>query len=141
MYFYKGVPVRKHNVIHLRVDEITYKEIIDTEESTGLSQRKILAHSSAPCEKCIGTEVMVMTDDGTVKIKRGILSKRIPVSYNGNKKKFHESSKKVRNIITGEILDSVRTAHRVSGIPYTTLLDKLNGVIINNTEFVFYESH
>ena len=75
---YRGIEVRKYNVIHLRVDSITYKEMIDAGHDTGLSQRKILAYSSMPCRCCEGTNVIVFTDNGERKIKRGILSRRIP---------------------------------------------------------------
>lgn len=74
-----GLPVRKYNFIGIRLDPISYKELIETEFATGLSQRQILGYSSLPCNCCKETFVHTYTDNkGEVKIKRGLLSKRIP---------------------------------------------------------------
>lgn len=135
-YYHRGLPIRKYNSIHLRIDEITYKELIDAEHDTGLSLRKILSHSSTPCERCINTYVIVLTDNGAVKIKRGIFSKRLPTS-DGNRS--HVISRKVINQTTGEIYKSVREASDLLGIKYTTLLDKLNNKTENNTNCIFHE--
>lgn len=85
LYHYKGIPIRRFNTVNLRIDEITYKELIDAEVETGLSQRKILAYSGMPCKSCEGTFVTAFTDNGEVKIKRGIFSKRIPNTNGVNK--------------------------------------------------------
>ncbi len=85
LYYHKEVPVRKYNTVNMRIDEITYKELIDSESDTGLSLRKIIGYSSTPCEKCVNTFVVVRTENGQVKVKRGILSKRIPGSNGINK--------------------------------------------------------
>lgn len=135
-YVYKGVQVRKYNTIRIRVDEKTYKEIIDTGIDTGLSTRKILAHSSKPCERCIDKPVVVLTDNGEVNIKRGILSKRIPISY-GNSNRAN-----CRTIIdteTGAIFKSIKEVADLIKMKYTTLLDQLNNRSKNTTKFKFHE--
>lgn len=76
---YRGIEIRKYPQIKFRVDVITFKEIIDAHLDTGMSTRSILGHSSKPCESCKNVFVTTFNSkDDEVKIKRGILSKRIP---------------------------------------------------------------
>jgi len=137
-YFHKGRAIRSHNTLQIRVDEITLKKIIDIEEETGLSPRKILSYSSTPCERCANVQIRVMTDAGEVRIDRGILSKRIPASP-GNKKRNLEKGRKVEDAQTGKIYSSIKEVSRIFELTYSTLVDKLNGRIPNNTNFTFYE--
>ncbi len=140
LYIYKDVPVRKHNYVKLRVDEITFKEIIDLEVETGLSQRKILGYSASPCKCCENTSVNVFINDKEVKIKRGILSRRIPASFT-NKKHKHINNRPVINTETKQIFESVKQILQFVDISYNPLLDRLNGRCINNTPFVFYDEY
>lgn len=88
--YFLGIPIRRYNRITLRLDPISYKELIKAESESGLSQRQILGYSSRPCNCCNGTFVRVLgKDDNEVKIARGLLSKRIPEgSGSGKKHKF-----------------------------------------------------
>lgn len=75
---YKGVPIRKYPVVKIYVDTISLKQIIDTQQDTGLSVKKILAYSSRPCSCCTGVNVIILKKDGKeIEIPRGIISKRI----------------------------------------------------------------
>lgn len=96
---YKGFKIRKYNKISLRVDELTYKDLIDAKEETGLSDRKILGYSSMPCRCCEGTHVIIFTDNGERKIKRGIFAKRIPELPGHTNKKAHVESNRVSKAI------------------------------------------
>ncbi len=134
LYEYKGTPVRRHNIVKFRVDEITYKEIIDLEKETGLSQRKILSYSATPCKCCENSPVIAYINDKEVRIKRGILSKRIPVSFT-NKKINHQNNRPVINIETGQVYSSAKD------ISYSPLLRRLNSEVENNTPFKFLDEY
>lgn len=136
---YKGRPIRNNNTILLRVDQITLKKIIDIQDTTGLSIRKILSYSSAPCDRCSMQPVTVYNDTGELKIERGILSKRIPASSQGNKKRSYEKGKKVIDTSNGTIYKSVQEVASIFNINYPALIDQLNGRYKNNTTFIFYE--
>ena len=140
LYEYKGTPVRRHNIVKFRVDEITFKEIIDIELETGLSQRKIIAYSATPCKCCENSSVIAFVNDKEVKIKRGILSKRIPVSFS-NKKTNHKNNRPVINTDTGEIFESVKAVLKFVDITYSPLLDRLNNRVNNNTPFQFLDEY
>lgn len=141
LYEYKGTPVRRHNIVKFRVDEITFKEIIDLEQETGLSQRKILAYSATPgCEKCANSPVKVFINGKEVQIKRGILSKRIPASFT-NKKINHQNNRPVINTITNEVFESVKAILKFVDISYNPLLDRLNNRVPNNTPFKFKDEY
>ena len=88
---YKGVKIRRWNKIAFHVHMNAFKELIDlTEKFDGMSIPKILAHSSQPCDKCKGLEIVVFSEDGTksYKIKRGLL--KVPhQSSGGNIKQFN----------------------------------------------------
>lgn len=72
---YKGVKIRKSNVIRIRVGERKFKELIDEVEKTKLSIPKIIWYSGKPCNHCKGVCVIVFNkNDDQVSIKRGILS-------------------------------------------------------------------
>lgn len=74
---YKGFPIRKYEMLVIRIDANTRKKIIDLAESTGLSEKKIVCNSSAPCAKCEGSFISVFDTNGNEhKIPRGIISKR-----------------------------------------------------------------
>lgn len=76
---FHGIPIRRYNKVQIRLDPISYKELIQAEVDSKLSQRQILGYSSKPCNCCTGTFVRVLGKDGNeVKIIRGLLSKRIP---------------------------------------------------------------
>lgn len=88
---FKGIEVKRYNRIVISVDEKTFKEIITLQE-TGLSSRKILGYSSTPCKHCEKIDVIAYDrDDNEVKIKRGILSKRIPTTHCGKNKIEHNA--------------------------------------------------
>ena len=86
-----GIPIRRYNHIGIKLDPITYKELLRAEIETGLSQRQILGYSSRPCKLCEGAFVRVLNSNSMeVKIIRGLLSKRIPDgSGSGKKHKFN----------------------------------------------------
>ena len=85
--FFCGIPIRKYNQVTIRLDTVTYKELLRTEMETGLSQRQIIGYSSKPCNCCTGTFVRVLgKEDKEVKIIRGILSKRINDGWGSSKK-------------------------------------------------------
>jgi hypothetical protein len=140
LYHYKNVPVRRHNIVIIRVDEITYKEIIDIEKETGLSQRKIIGYSATPCKCCENSSVRVFVNDKEVSVKRGILSKRIPVSFT-QKKINHNNNRPVINVVTGEIYPSAKSILPFVDISYNPLLDRLNDRVPNNTPFKFLDEH
>lgn len=72
---YKGIPIKKSNVVRLRVSPRKYKELIDEVDRTGLSIPKIISQSGKPCNYCKGIDVIIFDDEGSkIKIKRGILS-------------------------------------------------------------------
>ena len=72
---YKGVVVRKVNVIRFQVGAIKYKELLDEVEKTGLSLPKLISISGKPCEKCRGVNVVIYNSKyERVEIKRGLLS-------------------------------------------------------------------
>lgn len=76
---YKGVVIRQSNPYKWRIPAPLYKFLVLESERTGLPISKILAYSSKPCERCIGTDVIAFNKDGDeVKVKRGILSRHIP---------------------------------------------------------------
>ena len=86
-----GKPIRKYNFIIFRADPATYKQLLEIQFSTGLSSRQIIGYSSMPCKCCNETFVNVYTDQhGEVKIKRGFLSKRIPVGSGTGKNIFSD---------------------------------------------------
>lgn len=140
LYEYMGVKVRRHNIIHLRVDEITYKKIIDIERETGLSIRKILGYSATPCKCCETSPVIAFNHGKEIRIERGIFSKRIPVSFS-NKKRNHMNNRPVINTITNEVFDSVKEILKFVDITYNPLLDRLNNRVENNTPFKFLDEY
>ena len=72
---YKGITIRKSNVVRFRFGASKFKELIDEVEKTGLSIPKIISLSGKPCDKCKGILVVSYSDDGSrVEIKRGIIS-------------------------------------------------------------------
>lgn len=72
---YKGVKIRKSNVIRIRVGARKFKELIDEVEKTKLSIPKIIWYSGKPCIHCKGLSVIVFNnEDEEVSIKRGILA-------------------------------------------------------------------
>lgn len=76
---YQGIPIRRSNVIQLRVGSVLFKTLILESERTDLPISKILAFSSKPCERCLCVDVVAFNKEGEeVKIKRGILSRHIP---------------------------------------------------------------
>lgn len=75
---YNGIPIRKTNTYLLRLDAVTWKNLILESERTGLPIRKILGYSSKPCDQCIHTDVVVYTKGKEIRIKRGIFSRHIP---------------------------------------------------------------
>lgn len=80
---YKGINIRKCNVVKLRFGVSAFKRLIDECENSGLSIQKVLAYSGTPCEKCKDshTNVYDNIDGHLIKIKKGLL--HIPES-NGN---------------------------------------------------------
>jgi hypothetical protein len=136
---YKGKTIRIHNTIKIRVDQITLKKIIDVQDETNLSVRKILSYSSTPCEKCKLELVRVITDDGEVRIERGILSKRIPSSHGNCKNRGNEKGRKVLDTETGKIYDSIKQMCKAHKLIYPSMVDKLNGRTPNTTTFIYYE--
>ena len=71
---YKGIDIRKSNVIRFRVGANKFKELIDAVEETGLSIPKIIAMSSRPCDKCKGLHIIAYSSSGDeIKIKKGVL--------------------------------------------------------------------
>jgi|GEM_PF-4227214 hypothetical protein len=90
---FQGIEIRRFNRIAFKVDAKTMKEILLAQFKSGLSVRKILGHSSKPCNRCEGTEIIAYNREGDeVKIPRGILSKRIPETHCGNTKIEHNES-------------------------------------------------
>jgi len=72
---YKGVKIRRFNSVEFKFGIVQYKKILDEVESTGLSIHKLIAHSSQPCDKCKGSDVVFYDkNDNLCKVKRGILS-------------------------------------------------------------------
>ena len=71
---YKGITIKKSNIVRLRLNPRKYKELIDEVEKTNLSMPKIIAYSGKPCFHCKGVDVSVLVNDKNIKIKRGILS-------------------------------------------------------------------
>lgn len=141
LYYYENIPVRRHNIVPIRVDETTYRELIDAEIQTGLSQRKILAYSATPgCERCANSPVKVLVNGREVQIKRGILSKRIPISFT-SKKIGHKRNRPVINIATGEIFQSAKEILKFVDIAYSPLLRRLNSEVENNTPFKFVDDY
>lgn len=76
--YYNGIPIRKCNTYLLRLDPVTFKNLILESERTGLPIRKILAYTSKPCDNCIGTDVVIFNKGKEIRIKRGIFSRHIP---------------------------------------------------------------
>ena len=71
---YKGVNIRKCNIVRLRLGVVAYKKILDIVESSGLSIQKVIAYSGKPCERCKDVDVIVFNKAGEEKkIKRGIV--------------------------------------------------------------------
>jgi hypothetical protein len=79
---YRGVNVRRWNDVKFKVTAEAFKELLDLSESTGLSVKKIIAYSGQPCDRCKGMDVVVFTDAGTYRIKRGIL--KVPHQTSGH---------------------------------------------------------
>jgi hypothetical protein len=76
---YKGIEVRKYTQICIWLSPQEFKELIDVQSETGFSNRAILSYTSRPCHKCENIPVIAFDKDGNeFKIKRGILSRRIP---------------------------------------------------------------
>jgi hypothetical protein len=76
---YRGVPVKKYESITIRIDSLTKKRLIDLQQDTGLSERKIICYSSKPCAKCADQFVIVFDNqDKQHKIPKGLISKVIP---------------------------------------------------------------
>ena len=72
--YYKGVPVRRSNVLKLLVPEPVFKKIIDSCDETEMSIHKVLYYSGRPCERC-DPEITVYGEDGIGrKIKKGLLN-------------------------------------------------------------------
>lgn len=72
---YKGIVIRKSNVVGFRFSAHKYKELIDEAFSTGLSLPKIIALSSRPCEKCKGVKVVSYNDESEkIEVRRGIIA-------------------------------------------------------------------
>jgi hypothetical protein len=92
---YKGVTIRRYNPYQMRFSAVVFKNLILESERTGLPISKILAFSSKPCERCIGTDVIAFNKEGDeVKIKRGILSRHIPEGNGTSIIKQAENAKK-----------------------------------------------
>ena len=90
---YKGKKIRYNNVLLIRVTISEYKNLIDMQEATGLSTRKIIGLSSTPCFKCTGTSVNHFNKDGDeVFVKRGYLSQNLPEKDSG-KNRFQHAKK------------------------------------------------
>lgn len=88
---FEGIEIRRYNRIEFKVDAKTFKEIL-TLQLSGLSVRKILGYSSKPCIKCESIDVITYNREGDeVKIKRGLLSKRIPTTHCGKNKIEHHA--------------------------------------------------
>lgn len=76
---YKGITIRQCNQYQIRLSAVMFKTLILESERTGLPISKILAFSSKPCDRCVGTDVVTFNKEGEeVKVKRGILSRHIP---------------------------------------------------------------
>lgn len=72
---YKGIVIRKTNIVRLGFSASKYKELIDEVEKTGLSLPKLISISGRPCEKCRGIDVVIFNDDSAkISVKRGIIS-------------------------------------------------------------------
>lgn len=72
---YKGVNIRKSNVVRIRIGARKFKELIDEVEKTKLSMPKIIWYSGKPCNHCKGISVIVFNnEDEEVSVRRGILS-------------------------------------------------------------------
>jgi DNA polymerase elongation subunit (family B) len=78
---YKGINIRKCNRYVFKFGPVMFKRLIIESEETGLPISKILIHSSRPCERCIGVDVITYNREGEqIKVKRGLLSQHIPMS-------------------------------------------------------------
>lgn len=75
---YNGIPIRENNRFTMRMGAVMFKTLILESERTGLPISKILAHSSKPCDCCIGIDVVIFRKGKEIKIKRGLLSRHIP---------------------------------------------------------------
>lgn len=83
---FKGIEIKRFNRIVFKVDPKTFKEILELQDK-GLSIRKILGHSATPCKHCESIDVITYNrEDEEVKVKRGMLSKRIPTTHCGKNK-------------------------------------------------------
>lgn len=72
---YRGFPIRKYNIIELRIDISLYEKIFPFTKR-GISLREIIEKTSAPCDYCKGELAMGFDDNNnSIKIKRGILCK------------------------------------------------------------------
>lgn len=71
---YKGVNIKRVNVVRICLDPVRYKKIIDEVDKTGLSIPKVLAYSGKPCDRCKDVSVTIYDKEGEpINIKRGIL--------------------------------------------------------------------
>lgn len=71
---YRGIEIRKYNILELRVDYSLYDKIKSAKEG-GISLRKIIEKTSQPCQCCNHTEALGFNDNNEiVKVKRGILT-------------------------------------------------------------------
>lgn len=91
---YKGIKIRRSNRYVFRFSPAFYKFLILESERTGLPISKILSLSSAPCQSCMGINIITYNkQDEMVEIKRGILSRHHPES-NGSPIMQQASKKK-----------------------------------------------
>lgn len=75
--YYRGKPVRKYNMIRLRVSQFEIKKIIDANLDLELSAREFLEIAGRPCEKCKGIEITFICDNGKEgKIAKGFLKEK-----------------------------------------------------------------
>lgn len=74
---YRGIPLKDHPMIKLRVSQFEFKKFVDAKLDLGLSAREFLEYSGKPCTHCVDSEVIAYNKkDIEVKVKRGILCKK-----------------------------------------------------------------
>lgn len=74
---YRGVPVKDHPMIRIRVSQFEFKKFVDAKLDLGLGAREFLEYSGKPCNHCVNTEVIIYNKkDQEIKIKRGVLCKK-----------------------------------------------------------------
>ena len=72
---YKGVNIRKCNVVKIKMGIAEFKRMIDESESSGLSIPKVIYYTGKPCTRCENTNVFFLDKLGNEqKVKRGLLS-------------------------------------------------------------------